>query len=164
MLAVGVAHAGKIVKYTLPSGEVIYSDKPPPEATSGEEVQVEPLQSFTVPPAPPLEDSTARKDEKEDEGYQEFKVTSPANDAVIRDNGGNVRISLELEPRLQPDDVIEMFMDGESLGTGRTTTVTMTNVDRGSHTIQAAVRDKRGKRVITSATVTFNLLRAAAGG
>ena len=160
LLALGGAHAGKIVKYTLPSGEVIYSDKPPPEAATGEEVQVEPLQSFTVPPAPPLQDSTAREDEKpEDAGYEEFKVTSPANDTVIRDNGGNVRVSLSLKPSLRSGHSIEVMMDGQSIGSGRGTSVTLTEVDRGTHTVQASVKDADGKEIARSNSVIFHLKR-----
>lgn len=161
MLAVGAAHAGKIVKYTLPSGEVIYSDKPPPEATSGEEVTVEPLQSFTLPPAPPLEDSTADKDEKDEDGggYTEFKVTSPANDATIRDNGGNVRISLSLSPALRGGHSIDVMMDGQSIGSGKGTSITLTEVDRGTHTVQASVKDADGKEIARSNSVIFHLRR-----
>ena len=160
MLAVGSAHAGKIVKYTLSNGQVIYSDKPPPEATSGEEVTVEPLQTFKVPPAPPLEDSTAGKDEKQDDGgYQEFKVTSPANDAVIRDNGGNVRVSLSLSPGLRGGHTIEVMMDGKSIGSGQGTSVTLTEVDRGTHTVQATVKDADGKEIARSNSVIFHLKR-----
>lgn len=158
MLAAGTAQAGKIVKYTLPSGEVIYSDKPPPEATSGEEVSVEPLQTFSTPPAPPLEDSSAGK-EKEPVGYEEFKVTSPSNDTVIRDNGGNVRVSLSLSPGLQSGHSIEIMMDGQSIGSGQSTSLTLTEVDRGTHTVQATVKDKDGKVIARSNSVIFHLKR-----
>lgn len=157
-LALGTAQAGKIVKYTLPDGRVIYSDKPPPEATSSEEVTVEPLQTFRAPPAPPLEDSSARKDEEE-VGYQEFKVTSPQNDAVIRDHSGNVRVSLSLNPGLRGDHSIEVMVDGRTIGSGKGTSITLTEVDRGTHTVQAAVKDADGKEIARSNSVIFHLKR-----
>ena len=161
MLALSSVQAGKITKYTLSNGEVIYADKPPPEATSGEEVTVEPLQSFRVPAAPPLEDSTADKDEKDkdDGNYTEFKVTSPANDATIRDNGGNVRVSLSLSPSLRSGHSIEVMMDGQSIGSGKGTSVTLTEVDRGTHTVQASVKDDQGKEIARSNSVIFHLKR-----
>jgi len=159
MLAMGAAHAGKIVKYTLKNGQVIYSDTPPPEAASGEEVTVEPLQSFTLPPAPPLEDSVAEEDAPEQVGYEEFKVTSPANDATIRDNGGNVRVSLSLSPGLQGGHSIEIFMDGQAIGSGNSTSLTLTDVDRGTHTVRATVTDSDGKEVARSNSVIFHLRR-----
>jgi hypothetical protein len=159
MLAVGTAQAGKIVKYTLPSGEVIYSDKPPPEATSGEEVTVEPLQTFSAPAAPPLEDSTAKDDEPKPAGYEDFRVTSPTNDTVIRDHGGNVSVSLSLTPGLQGGHSIEVMMDGQSIGSGRSTSLTLTEVDRGTHTVQAMVKDRDGKEIARSNSVIFHLKR-----
>ncbi len=159
VVAVGAAHAGSIYKYTLSNGDVVYSDKPPP-ADQGEEVKLEPLQSFSLPPAPPLEDSTEKEDEPETAGYEAFKVTTPTNDATIRDNGGNVRVSLSLSPGLRSGHSIEVMMDGQSIGSGKGTSVTLTDVDRGTHTVQAAVKDNQGKEIARSNSVIFHLKRA----
>ena len=158
-LAVGAAHAGSIYKYTLPNGDVVYSDKAPP-ADQGEEVKLEPLQSFSFPPAPPLEDSADKEEAPKPVGYETFKVTNPTNDATIRDNGGNVRVSLSLSPGLQSGHSIEVMVDGQSIGSGKGTSVTLTDVDRGTHTVQAAVRDNQGKEVARSNSVIFHLKRA----
>jgi hypothetical protein len=158
MLAVGAAQAQKIYKYTLPNGDVVYSDKPPP-ADQAEEVTLEPLQTFSAPPAPPLEDSSAGKDEPKPVGYEDFKVTNPTNDATIRDNGGNVRVSLSLTPGLQSGHNIELMMDGQSIGSGKSTSLTLTEVDRGTHTVQASIKDSDGKEVARSNSVIFHLKR-----
>jgi hypothetical protein len=161
MLAVGAAQAGKVYKYTLSNGDVVYSDKPPP-ADQAEEVTLEPLQGFSLPPAPPLEDSTDKEEEAGPVGYEEFKVTNPTNDATIRDNGGNVRVSLSLTPGLQSGHSIDVMMDGESIGSGRSTVLTLTEVDRGTHTVQASIKDKDGKEVARSNSVIFHLKRGGA--
>ncbi len=158
MLAVGAAQAGKIYKYTLSNGDVVYSDKPPP-ADQGEEVTLEPLQGFSLPAPRPLAQSTADKDEAEPTGYREFKVTSPSNDATIRDNGGNVRVSLSLTPGLRGGHSIEVMMDGQSIGSGSGTSITLTEVDRGTHTVQAAIKDSDGKEIARSNSVIFHLKR-----
>lgn len=159
MLTMGTVHAGSIYKYTLSNGDVVYSDKPPP-ADQGEKITLEPLQSFTLPPAPPLEDSTANNNTPEPVGYETFQVTNPTNDATIRDSGGNVRVSLSLSPGLQGGHSIEVMMDGQSIGSGQGTSVTLTDVDRGTHTVQAAVKDSEGKEVARSNSVIFHLKRA----
>ena len=158
MLALGAAQAGKVYKYTLSNGDVVYSDKPPP-ADQGEEVKLEPLQGFSLPPAPPLEQSTAKSKEAEPAGYTEFKVTSPANDQTIRDNGGNVSVSLTLVPGLKGGHSIEVLMDGQSIGSGSGTSVTLTEVDRGTHTVQATIKDDEGKEIARSNSVIFHLKR-----
>ena len=98
---------------------------------------LEPLQGFSLPRPPPLEDSTAKKDEPEPDGYREFKVTRPSNNATIRDNGGNVSVSLTLTPGLRRGHSIEVMMDGQPIGAGSGTSVTLTEVDRGTHTVPA---------------------------
>ena len=158
MLTMGTVHAGSIYKYTLPNGNIVYSDKPPP-ADQGEKITVEPLQSFTLPPPPPLEDNTAKNNTPEPAGYEAFQITNPTNDATIRDNGGNVRVSLSLSPGLQGGHSIDVMMDGQSIGGGRGNSVTLTDVDRGTHTVQAAVKDDEGKEVARSNSVIFHLKR-----
>lgn len=158
LAAGGVAQAQKIYKWTLPNGDVVYSDKPPP-ADQAEEVKLEPLQTFSVPPAPPLEDTSAAKDKEKPAGYEQFKVTSPDNDATIRDNNGNVSVSLSLTPGLQSGHSIEVFMDGRAIGSGKSTSLTLTDVDRGTHTVQAAIKDSEGKEITRSNSVVFHLRR-----
>ena len=158
-LAAGPVQAGKIVKYTLSNGEVIYSDKPPPEAATGEEVTVEPLQTFSAPRTPPLEDPIPSSDEDEATGYEQFTVTSPENDSTIRDNGGNVRVSLNLTPGLRSGHSIEIFMDGQAIGSGSSTSLTLTDVDRGTHTVRATVKDGDGREIARSNSVIFHLRR-----
>jgi len=157
-LAAGIAQAGKVYKYTLSNGDVVYSDKPPP-ADQAEEVVLQPLQGFSLPPAPPLEDTTASREEPEATGYEEFKVTSPSNDQTIRDNGGNVSVSLSLSPGLRGGHSIDIMMDGQSIGSGSGTSVTLTEVDRGTHTVQAAIKDGEGKEIARSNSVIFHLKR-----
>ena len=157
MLAVGAAQAQKIYKYTLSDGKVVYSDRPPP-ADQAEEVTLEPLQTFRLPPAQPLPKSApAKKDEPD--GYEEFAVTSPSNDATIRNSGGNVQVRVSLSPGLRSGHSIEVTMDGKSIGSGSGTSITLTEVDRGTHTVQAAVKDDGGKVIARSNSVIFHLKR-----
>ena len=57
--------------------------------------------------------------------------------------------------------MVEILLDGKSVGSGRGTSVSLTDVDRGSHTITATVKDASGKAVATAPGVTFNLKRAS---
>ena len=157
MLAVGTAQAQKLYKYTLSDGKVVYSDRPPP-ADQVEEVILEPLQTFSLPPVKPLPGSSPAKKDQPD-GYEAFTLTSPSNDSTIRDNGGNVRVSVSLSPGLRDGHSIEVSMDGKSIGSGSSTSITLTEVDRGTHTVQAAVKDDGGKVIARSNSVVFHLKR-----
>ena len=52
-------------------------------------------------------------------------------------------------------------MDGQPIGQGASTSATLTNVDRGSHTIAAAVVDADGNQVAKADPVTFTLHRVS---
>ena len=93
--------------------------------------------------------------------YELFEVTSPKNDETFRDNGGRVSISLVLQPRLLRDHTISIFMDGKGIGGGRSTSLTLSNVDRGSHRVHATVVGKDGEQITSTPAVTFHLHRTS---
>jgi len=150
--------AAKIYKWVMPDGRIVYSDTPPVEGAK--EVKLPPLQLYHAPPIPgPIEKNGVTK-KKVAAGYQDFSVATPANDAALRDNGGTVSVRLKLRPPLHQGDRIEILLDGKAVGEGTATGLTLTNVDRGTHTLSAVIRDAAGSEVARAAASTFHLLRA----
>lgn len=149
------ARAMTVYKMVQPDGTVVYSDQPQPGA---KKMDVQPAQTYQAPPLPaPVAPQQPPTPAKTFQGYKKFVVSSPGQDATLRDNQGNVSISLELQPALQPGNEIQIIMDGKPLGTGRSTSISLTNVDRGAHTVQAKVLDASGKTLATTPPVTFYL-------
>ena len=154
------AFAAEVFKTVGPDGEIKFTDRPEEGAV---EVRVPGVQ--TVDGGGPVSDSVLAPEEDDTPfSYSEFKIVTPGQDASLRDNQGNVTVQIVLSPGLRPDDQINICMNGNKLGGGRSTNITLTNVDRGTHSLQAAVVDKSGKDIARSDTVTFTLHRAAAGG
>lgn len=145
----------KIYKWKMPDGSIRYSDKPQP---GGQEVKLPALQTYTAP-ALPAATAKAAEDKTKAAEYKTFEFLSPKPNQAIRDNAGMVSIQLSLEPPLQADDSIEILMDGKSVGSGRGTAISLTNVDRGSHSLQASIKDKSGKAIKKTASITFHLKR-----
>ena len=144
--------AGAVVyKTTEPDGTVTFSDRP---REGAEELDVDPVQTVDTP-APSATVETVKPSEHP--GYTVFEVTSPKAGETFRDNGGLVSIQLTLVPRLFRDHTISIFMDGKELGSGRSTSITLQNVDRGSHSVNANVVGKDGQQVTSTPTVTFHL-------
>lgn len=159
LVVCGTAAAAGVYRTVSPDGEVTFSDRPTP---GSEAVKLPPVQTFQPPPLPagapagsPAEEAT--------KGYESFAVSAPQNDASIRDNTGNVSIQLAINPALRPDHTIDIIMNGQTIGNGRTLSITVRNMDRGTHTVEAAVRDQGGREVARTSPITFHLLRAAAG-
>ena len=148
-----------VYKNVQPDGTIVYSDKPDEGA---KELKLPEIQIYTPPPLPEGDDRAANGGAAGFTGYESFAISSPANDETVRDNGGSVSIALTLKPSLQSGHVVDIRMDGASIGRGSSTSITLTNVDRGSHTVQAAVLDGDGAEVARTDSVTFHLKRASA--
>jgi hypothetical protein len=154
-LAVAPAAAQRIYRYTDADGNVVFTDNPPTQGAT--EVNLPPVNTFASPNRPLDLDSDLPGGQHP--GYQEFSIVSPTSGEAIRDNAGNVSVKLRLRPGLHRGDTIDYVLNGQSIASGRSTSATLTKMDRGSHTIEAVVRDTKGKVVAQTGSVQFDLLR-----
>ena len=89
-------------------------------------------------------------------------ITTPDNDATIRENSGKVEINVATEPPLQSQagHKILVKIDGKAIGDPSTAQhYVLDNIDRGTHSLQASVLDASGNTLMESSTVTFHLKR-----
>lgn len=157
-LSCGYAQAA-IYKWTLPDGTVVFSDQPHPDA---EEIDVPKAQTFTPPPGPVSTEPPIIPKQESAVGYISVAITTPANDATIRENSGKVEVHVACEPPLQAQEghTIVIRIDGHTIGNPATTQqYVLDNIDRGTHILQASILDASGKTLIESETVTFHLQR-----
>lgn len=148
-----------VYKKELPDGSVIFSDQPSPDS---EEIEVPELQTFPPPPQPAFFEPETKPAKETAISYSQVVITTPANEATIRENSGKVEIKVTIEPPLQTQagHKVLVTLDGKAIGDPATTLqYTLDNVDRGAHTLQASVLDASGTTLMTSATVTFYLKR-----
>ena len=121
--------------------------------------------SYKDPDATETKKSSAKKtvkpkEDQEQVEYESFKITSPAKNALINSQGGNVTISFSLEPRLQSSDTIDIYMNGKKLVKGsKSLSASFDNLDRGTHSVFAVVRSTDGGVLINSNSVKFHLKR-----
>ena len=139
-------------------GNTIYSDKPTPGA---EEIHVEDAQAIDQPDAGPFTYTPPKQAPASQ--YTALTITSPENDASVRDNTGNIIVSVTLEPGLSPGrgDQLALYMDGAQVSVGTSAQFELSNVDRGTHSLTASVISKSGKDLISSSPVSFTILRHA---
>ena len=152
------AVSAQVFKRIGPDGSIQFSDRPGPDA---EEVEVAPTQ--TVQPTPVQGLDNPQHQEGQPLEYSEFAITSPANEEGVRANDGNVTVRLALRPALRRGHTIAVSIDGERIGAGTSTSIQMTNLTRGGHTLQALVLDADGEELAQTDAVTFYVLRAAGG-
>jgi hypothetical protein len=89
-----------------------------------------------------------------------INITSPSNEQAIKNNAGNLSVSVAVTPRLSEDLFITLTSSsGMKAGPQKSQRFSFTNLDRGSHTFIATVANASGKVIKRSAPVTVHLQR-----
>lgn len=146
----------EIYTWTREDGTTVYSDVPHPDATELPEPQAQTFRSNEgegrpqPPPAP-------GKPKPADDGYSAVTVTAPANDATIWSSQGKLTVSVSCTPALQADHRIAVSVDGQRVATEAGTTVTLSGIERGAHTLTAAILDASGSVLRQSEAVRFHM-------
>jgi hypothetical protein len=130
----GQAASSRIYKTVDENGNVVFTDIPPKDGDQTKSVAVE----------TPL------------------AITTPANNASVRENAGNVNIMARVDPELRIGHKIRIVLDGSPEQAGAQNAFILPNVDRGTHTLVAEVIDDAGNVVISSPPTTFHLQRVSA--
>ena len=66
------------------------------------------------------------------------------------------------QTRFQAGDKIGLNLDGQAIGGGRSTAITLTEMERGAHSLQALVKNSAGRVIERSNSVTFTIQRRSA--
>jgi hypothetical protein len=160
-LACSLALAATVYKWVDDDGVVHYSDQPHPNA---QKLQVHDVQTYRpsagdtavaaapgVPVTPVAAGDTQRN-------YQGCAVVQPADNQDFA-NLDALNIVVQTDPVLRPGDQIYVSVDGAPLNNGQPTggQLTLSPVDRGSHTIQAQVRGSDGAVRCQTPSITFSV-------
>ena len=86
-------------------------------------------------------------------------ITSPEHDLAIRNNSGNVTVTVATQPGLVGNDELVLILDGKEIVLGKATAKAFNAMNRGSHQLRAIIRDGSGRILQSSQSVTFHLLR-----
>ena len=96
-------------------------------------------------------------------GYDTISIVAPKQDATVYDNQGTVDVSVEASPALRSDrgDHIALLLDGKVVASGADARHRLTDVDRGTHTLQAQVIAADGTLLLVSSETRFHMWRAS---
>ena len=158
LLILSPSLADEIYKWVDNDGQMHFSDVPHVGAT---EVDIAPAQTFSTPSLAAASSSAPAASKPADEpealDYESMAITSPATEETIWNTGGEVTISVQLQPGLQTGHQIRLYIDGKPLPNLRpnTSSLQVSDVVRGQHQIRAEVRDENGKVLINAKPSTF---------
>lgn len=155
------AQADTIYRWVDANGLVHFSDVP---REGAQEVELSPQSSFRMPAAA----SSVPSAERETVGvslYESLAISSPTEEQTIWNTGGVINISVSPTPALRTGHGIRLYYDGQPLQEQplRTTSMQLSEVYRGEHTLRAEIVDASGQVLIRSTPVTFFYRQTAAG-
>lgn len=145
------------------AGNVTYSDEP--QKKGDQPVSLPEPTVVEIAPAPKSSTSSEGQRKSTQEKavkYDAVEIISPANDETIRSNSGDITLQISSSPALQGNHLYVIIMDGAKVHESAAASVTLTNVDRGSHTVVAHVQDDKEQFLASSNPITFHLQRASA--
>jgi hypothetical protein len=149
------AFAG-VYTYIDADGNRVFTDKP--RSADAQRVELAPTNSASLPAPPPPSPPALPKALLP--AYQLLRITLPEPDATIRDNDGNLLVTLESEPGLQDGHRYRLLLDGQAYGTpGRSPVFPLDNIDRGSHQLAAEIIDDEGRIIERTPSQPFHLKR-----
>jgi hypothetical protein len=150
------AFAATVYKWVDENGVTHYSDQPHENA---QKVTVAQPQTYKAP-KPPAEQPSAAAPPKAPPPYSSCAIAQPANDDTFP-NATSVDAAVATNPGLRPGDEVVLLLDGSRVPnfppSGGSTTIN--GIDRGTHSLQAIIRDGNGQVVCQSTNVTFTVLQ-----
>jgi|SRR5688572_15316965 hypothetical protein len=136
------------------NGTVHYSDRPVPGATQVELSTAQTIGTRVRPSAPrPTGQPETRA---ESAAYQSIEIVSPADQETLWNVGTQVPVQVRFQPGLQPGHRYDLLFDGQRRNLNTVaSSVTLTDVFRGTHTVQVVVIDTQGTEIARSEPRTF---------
>ena len=149
-----LALAGTVYKWIDENGVVHYSDQPHPNA---QKIQLQGAQTYKAQPANAAADGgAAAPPSSTPRTYQGCAVVQPTPDQTLADVD-SLTVVVQTDPALRAGDQIFVTYDGQPLNGNSATggAFTISPLERGTHTLQAVVRDADGAVLCQTPGVTF---------
>ena len=162
------AAESRIYRTVDEEGNVVFTDVPPREDQTSEQIVVETANSFLSEEAVGPQQQWLEAEEGEAEesafNYRSLVIVSPQDDEPVRENAGNLTVVAVASPELRRGHRMRVLVDGRLLQEGGQSDFTLENVDRGTHSLSTEIIDQSGIVLIRSESSSFHMLRFAGGG
>lgn len=161
-----LAFAGAdVYRWVDSDGVVHFSDTPRPGAERIT-IQVPQPQSSGAADQQGPDQGSADDDGTDDfAGYDSLTIQSPGQDETLWNIEGQLNVSAAVQPDLQPDHTLQVYLDGQALPPADpgATSLTVSEVYRGQHSLRAVILDSAGAVLAESPSVSFYVRQNALG-
>ncbi len=149
-------------------GNITYSDVP----MLNSELLSMPESKPVTPTTPEQSQNTQKNSEEKSvdsadvtthKAYTHFAITNPKNEDTLQ-NQRNISVEVTSTPDLQPGDLVQLFLDGSPYGNAMaSTSLMLQNVERGKHTVSAAILNSQQQVISQSGSITIYVHYASTG-
>ncbi len=164
VLAIAAAPSwAQIYKSTDEDGNVVFTDTPPPDSPSAQQVELQ--RTNTTPPPPDLPRANTDSNNKpETVAVPTAIITAPANDTTFPIGlAGNFSVSAHVAPPLSRGEGVRLTMDGQPQGGPQASGFwDLNNVYRGTHNLVVEVVDADGEVLSSSEPIQVHVMRTSA--
>ena len=140
-------------------GNVVYSDKP---FSNAKEITPPALTVMDAPKIEPKAVAEEVEEESADTVYTKFSMLSPTNNQSIWNDDPGLVVQLQTTPALNTSigHTIWLLLDGKPLiKNSESLSLSVNRIDRGTHSVQAQIRDKEDKVITLSNAVIIHVKR-----
>ena len=137
-------------------GNVTYSDKP---FENSEKFTPPAITVVDAPKVPPKKEVVVEEEKAAETKYTKFSISAPKNNQTIW-NEPDLMVSLKLSPALNTSEghTTWLLMDDKPIvKNSQSLLLQIGRSDRGQHTLQAQVRNKKGKILKRTKSVTIHI-------
>lgn len=163
--------SAQIYKIVDEHGNITYTDQAPPDGSEPMKLPELSVIDTDYEPEEAAEAAEATEEGAESEEltprdlrrlYRDFHISQPAPEETFWGTANSVVISWTSDAALQSGMKVRVYVDGAQQAETQSTTMALT-LDRGEHTVYAELLDSRGRRLVTTPTVTFFVKQQAVG-
>ncbi|MGF6090946.1 DUF4124 domain-containing protein [Pseudomonas sp. 18173] len=153
--------SAEVFTYVDPQGNRVFTDHPKPGNTRPVPLTKSNRIAANPAPATPLI-AQGSPEVQVPFHYDVLRILVPEPDATIRNNTGELIVSVTNEPGLQPGHRYRLLLDGEPTAEpGLSPVFPLSNIDRGSHTLSVEILDEQGRIVERTASQPFHVQRTS---
>ncbi|MCQ3830017.1 DUF4124 domain-containing protein [Microbulbifer elongatus] len=158
----GDSSGSAVYKIVGPDGRVTFSDNPP-AGEKAEKVEIGPINVQPIAPkgALPTRKLSPRSEEDRGElGPVNFAIVSPANGATIPPGQRFIVLEVAINPLPQDGHQFFAVINGQRWsGTSSGTSLDISALERGTHTVQAVLLSASGQPLAQSQTIQVHVKR-----
>jgi hypothetical protein len=157
LLLASLPISAQVYTYIDAEGNRVFTDQP--RSKNAQRIELAPSNSMNAPQplyAPP----TAASAPEPSQRYQVLRILVPQPDATVRENSGNLIVTVSSEPALLPGHSYRLLLNGNETGkTGPSPVFPLEHIDRGTHQLAVEIIDSQGRIIERTPSQPFHLHR-----